>query len=127
VKVLALIHLDFDGYLFNEWNNGNASQFGNDWRPTSKVVKHAKRIAQLVSEADKRGKAEMVDEAMEWVKRSSTVETRVVRCAVRPVALALERGEVSVRLRTAPGHTVPPETFSTVCVAGLKTWSDLAF
>jgi hypothetical protein len=29
---------------------------------------HAKRIAQLVAEADKRGKAEMVDEAMQWVK-----------------------------------------------------------
>jgi hypothetical protein len=29
---------------------------------------HAKRIAQLVAEADKRGKAEMVNEAMEWVK-----------------------------------------------------------
>ena len=31
-------------------------------------LKHAKRIGQLVAEADKRGKAEMVDEAMEWVK-----------------------------------------------------------
>ena len=31
-------------------------------------LKHAKRIAQLVAEADKRGKAEMVDEAMQWVK-----------------------------------------------------------
>jgi hypothetical protein len=31
-------------------------------------LQHAKRIAQLVAEADKRGKAEMVDEAMEWVK-----------------------------------------------------------
>jgi hypothetical protein len=31
-------------------------------------LKHEKRIAQLVAEADKRGKAEMVDEAMEWVK-----------------------------------------------------------
>ena len=31
-------------------------------------LKHAKRIAQLVAEADKRGKAEMVDEAREWVK-----------------------------------------------------------
>ena len=30
-------------------------------------LKHAKRIAQLVAEADKRGKAEMVDEAMQWV------------------------------------------------------------
>ena len=29
---------------------------------------HAKRIAQLVAEADKRGKAEMVDEALQWVK-----------------------------------------------------------
>ena len=29
---------------------------------------HAKRIAELVAEADKRGKAEMVDEAMQWVK-----------------------------------------------------------
>jgi hypothetical protein len=29
---------------------------------------HAKRIAQLVAEAAKRGKAEMVDEAMQWVK-----------------------------------------------------------
>jgi hypothetical protein len=31
-------------------------------------LQHAKRIAQLVAEADKRGKAEMVDEAMHWVK-----------------------------------------------------------
>jgi hypothetical protein len=31
-------------------------------------LKHAKRIAQLVAEADKRGKAEMVNEAMQWVK-----------------------------------------------------------
>ena len=30
-------------------------------------LKHAKRVAQLVAEADKRGKAEMVDEAMQWV------------------------------------------------------------
>ena len=30
--------------------------------------RHAKRIVQLVAAADKRGKAEMVDEAMEWVK-----------------------------------------------------------
>jgi hypothetical protein len=30
-------------------------------------LKHTKRIAQLVAEADKRGKAEMVDEAMRWV------------------------------------------------------------
>ena len=30
-------------------------------------LKHAKRIAQLAAEADKRGKAEMVDEAMQWV------------------------------------------------------------
>ena len=29
---------------------------------------HAKRIAQLVAEADKRGKADMVDEARQWVK-----------------------------------------------------------
>ena len=31
-------------------------------------LKHEKRIAQLVTEADKRGKAEMVDEAREGVK-----------------------------------------------------------
>jgi hypothetical protein len=31
-------------------------------------LQHAKRIAQLVAEAEKRGKAEMVDEATEWVK-----------------------------------------------------------
>lgn len=31
-------------------------------------LQHAKRVAQLVSEADKRGKAETVDEAMHWVK-----------------------------------------------------------
>ena len=31
-------------------------------------LQHAKRIAQLVAEAGKRGKAEMVDEAMQWVK-----------------------------------------------------------
>jgi hypothetical protein len=31
-------------------------------------LKHAKRIAQLVAEAEKRGKAEMVDEARQWVK-----------------------------------------------------------
>jgi hypothetical protein len=31
-------------------------------------LQHAKRIAQLVAEAEKRGKAEMVDEAMLWVK-----------------------------------------------------------
>jgi hypothetical protein len=30
--------------------------------------KHAKRIAQLVAEADKRGKAEIVDEARQWVR-----------------------------------------------------------
>jgi hypothetical protein len=30
--------------------------------------RHAKRTAQLVAEADKRTKAEMVDEAMEWIK-----------------------------------------------------------
>jgi hypothetical protein len=29
---------------------------------------HAKRIAQLMAEADNRGKEEMVDEAMQWVK-----------------------------------------------------------
>jgi hypothetical protein len=29
---------------------------------------HAKRIAQLVAEAEKRRKAEMVDQAMQWVK-----------------------------------------------------------
>jgi hypothetical protein len=29
---------------------------------------HAKRIAQLVAEAEKRGKAQMVGEAMQWVK-----------------------------------------------------------
>jgi hypothetical protein len=29
---------------------------------------HAKRIAQLVAEADKRRKVEMVDEATQWVK-----------------------------------------------------------
>jgi hypothetical protein len=32
----------------------------------NRPLKHAKRIAPLVAEADKRGKAEMVDEAMEW-------------------------------------------------------------
>jgi hypothetical protein len=31
-------------------------------------LKHAKRIAQLVAEADQRGNAEMVDEAMQWVE-----------------------------------------------------------
>ena len=31
-------------------------------------LQHAKRIAQLVAEAEKRGKAEMVNEAREWVK-----------------------------------------------------------
>ena len=31
-------------------------------------LQHAKRIAQLVAEADTRGKAEMVHEAMQWVK-----------------------------------------------------------
>ena len=31
-------------------------------------LKHEKRIAELVAEAGKRGKAGMVDEAMEWVK-----------------------------------------------------------
>jgi hypothetical protein len=30
-------------------------------------LQHAKRIAQPVAGADKRGKAEMVDEAMQWV------------------------------------------------------------
>ena len=30
--------------------------------------RHAGRIAQLVAEANKRGKVEMVDEAMQWVK-----------------------------------------------------------
>jgi hypothetical protein len=31
-------------------------------------LQQAKRIAQLVGEADKRGKAEMMNEAMQWVK-----------------------------------------------------------
>jgi hypothetical protein len=31
-------------------------------------LKHAKRIGELVAEAAKRGKAEMVDEAKEWVR-----------------------------------------------------------
>jgi hypothetical protein len=31
-------------------------------------LKHAKPIAKLLDKADKRGKAEMADEAMEWVK-----------------------------------------------------------
>jgi hypothetical protein len=31
-------------------------------------LKHANRIAQLVAEADKRGKVKMVDEAKRWVK-----------------------------------------------------------
>ena len=31
-------------------------------------LQHAKRIAQLVAEADKRGKAEMVGEERQWVK-----------------------------------------------------------
>ena len=31
-------------------------------------IQHAKRIAQLVAEADRRGKAEMMDEATQWVK-----------------------------------------------------------
>ena len=31
-------------------------------------LKHAKRIAQLVAESDNRGKAGMVDKAIEWVK-----------------------------------------------------------
>jgi hypothetical protein len=31
-------------------------------------LQHAKPIAQLVVEADKRGNSEMVDEAREWVK-----------------------------------------------------------
>jgi hypothetical protein len=31
-------------------------------------LKHEKRIAQLVAEAEKRWKAEMVDEATQWVK-----------------------------------------------------------
>jgi hypothetical protein len=31
-------------------------------------LQHVKRIAQLVAEANKRGKAEMADEAREWVK-----------------------------------------------------------
>ena len=31
-------------------------------------LQHAKRIAQLVAEANKRGKTEMVDEAKQWVK-----------------------------------------------------------
>jgi hypothetical protein len=31
-------------------------------------LQHSKRIAQLVPEADKRGKARMVDEARQWVK-----------------------------------------------------------
>ena len=31
-------------------------------------LQHEKRIAQLSAEADKCGKAEMVDKAMEWVK-----------------------------------------------------------
>jgi hypothetical protein len=31
-------------------------------------LQHANRIAQLVAEADKRGKAGMVDEARQWVK-----------------------------------------------------------
>lgn len=30
--------------------------------------RHAGRIVQLVAEADRRGKAQMVDEAMQWVK-----------------------------------------------------------
>jgi hypothetical protein len=30
-------------------------------------LQHAKRMAQLVAEADKRGKAEIVDEARGWV------------------------------------------------------------
>jgi hypothetical protein len=36
--------------------------------PSNGPNRHAKRIAQLVAEADKRRKAEMVDEGMEWVK-----------------------------------------------------------
>ena len=31
-------------------------------------LQHAKRIAQLEAESDKRGKTEMVDEAMQWAK-----------------------------------------------------------
>ena len=31
-------------------------------------LKHANRIAQLVAEADKGGKAEIVEEAMQWAK-----------------------------------------------------------
>jgi hypothetical protein len=35
---------------------------------TNSPLQHAKRIAQLVAEADKRGKSEMVEEARQWVK-----------------------------------------------------------
>jgi hypothetical protein len=34
-KVLALIPLDLDGYLFKGWDNGKASQVKDDWRPSS--------------------------------------------------------------------------------------------
>jgi hypothetical protein len=46
------------------YGTGSVISVSRGGRPDS----HAKRIAQLVGEADKRGKTEMVDEAMQWVK-----------------------------------------------------------
>jgi hypothetical protein len=43
-------------------------QLRNHWPLPNSPLQHAKRIAQLVAEADKRGKAELVDEARQWVK-----------------------------------------------------------
>lgn len=44
---------------------------------------HPKRIAQLVAEAERRGRAEMVNEVREWV-RSQAVEFDLLPGGARP-------------------------------------------